>query len=88
MPINVPTTTLRTIGPERRASRPTTILLFFIVQVLLIKVAYADVNFTMSKGVRPLLVAPPIVPRMPEIDLIKVIINDIIGIYGYHRSKL
>ena len=33
------------------------------------KVAYAAVNFTTSRGVSPCPGAPPIVPRMPDIDL-------------------
>jgi hypothetical protein len=33
---------------------------------------YADVNFTISNGVKPSPAAPPIVPRMPEIDFINV----------------
>ena len=39
IPIRVPTTTFFTISPEIRASRPTTILLLFTVEVLRIKVA-------------------------------------------------
>ena len=61
------------IRPDRRASRPTTILLLLTVHVLRIKVAYADVNFTMSNGFNPSPARPPIVPRMPDIDLISVI---------------
>ena len=73
MPIRVPTTTFFTISPDRRASRPTTILLLLTVHVLRIKVAYADVNFTMSNGFNPSPAFPPMVPRMPDIDLISVI---------------
>ena len=73
IPIRVPTTTFFTISPEIRASRPTTILLLFTVHVLRISVAYADVNFTMSSGFKPTPAPPPMVPRIPEIDLIRVI---------------
>ena len=51
-----------------RPSRPTTIFLPFI------NVAYAVVNLTMSNGFSVSPVCPPMVPRMPEIDLISVII--------------
>ena len=73
IPIRVPTTTFFTISPEMRASRPTTILLLFTVHVLRISVAYAEVNFTMSSGLSPSPATPPMVPRIPEIDLIRVI---------------
>ena len=53
--------------------RPTTILLLFTVHVLRISVAYAEVNFTMSSGLSPSPATPPMVPRIPEIDLIRVI---------------
>ena len=73
MPVRVPTTISFTICPERRASLPTTITLEVFVVDLRIKVAYAAVNFTMSRGLNPSPALPPIVPLMPEIDLI----NDI-----------
>ena len=73
IPINVPQTTFFTISPEIRASRPTTILFDLLVVVLRINVAYAEVNFTMSKGFNPSPAWPPMVPRIPEIDLISVI---------------
>jgi len=38
----------------------------------MIQVPKAEVNFTISNGVRASLVLPPMVPRIPEIDLIKV----------------
>ena len=71
-PIRVPHTTFFTISPEIRASRPTTNLLLVLVVVLRISVAYADVNLTMSSGLRPSPAWPPIVPRIPEIDFINV----------------
>ncbi len=39
------------------------------------KRAYAAVNFTMSSGLKPSPGRPPIVPRMPEMDLISDICN-------------
>ena len=38
------------------------------------KAAYAAVNLTISTGVRALPLSPPIVPLIPDIDLINVII--------------
>ena len=75
IPIRVPTTNFSTILPERRASLPTTILFVLIVELLRIILAYAEVNFTTSTGLSPSPTGPPIVPLIPEIDLIKVIIN-------------
>ena len=37
------------------------------------QVPYAAANFTASTGVSPLSTVPPMVPRIPEIDLINVI---------------
>ena len=58
------------MGPELRPSRPTMITGEFVF--LLINVAKADVNDTISTGVRLSPAVPPIVPRMPDIDLINV----------------
>ncbi len=69
IPHRVDTTMPLTISPLRRASRPTTMTLLVLVVVLRMNVAYAAVNLTMSSGERPSPGAPPIVPRMPEIDL-------------------
>ena len=66
---------LRTMSPEIRASRPTTILPRPSVLALrFMNVAYAVVNLTMLSGLRVSPVGPPIVPRIPEIDLISVIV--------------
>lgn len=72
IPIRVPTTNLSTMLPDKRASRPTTILLLLFLVVLRIRVEYAAVNFTTSTGLRPLPTCPPMVPLIPEIDLISV----------------
>jgi hypothetical protein len=68
MPCKVDATSLETISPETRASRPITILV--LCEFFFAHSAYAAVNFTTSIGlsVSPLL--PPIVPLIPEIDLI------------------
>ena len=55
-------------GQEEEAAFP-----FFI------NVAYAVVNFTMSRGLSVSPVCPPMVPRMPEIDLISVISRSYVG---------
>ena len=75
-PMRVPTTSCSTMSPDRRASLPTTTLYrsplgcgFRWGRVA----AYAAVNLTISTGVRALPGAPPMVPRMPEMDLISVI---------------
>ena len=73
IPVNVPKTTCLTIGPEIRASLPTTILLDATFVFLRMNVAYAATNFTMANGFKPSSGVPPIVPRIPEIDLISVI---------------
>ena len=75
IPISVPHTTFLTIGPEIRASRPTTIFSFFPGCLRAMKVAYAETNLTMSSGFSVSPARPPIVPRMPEIDLISVILK-------------
>ena len=80
IPISVPQTTFFTISPEMRASRPTIIFPLHseappcegLGRPFLIKVAYAEVNFTMSRGFNVSPVRPPMVPRIPEIDFIKV----------------
>ena len=73
MPRRVADTRSFTIGPDSRASRPTTMRLDDVSAVFLMKVAYAAVNFTMSSGLSPSPGRPPMVPRIPEIDFI----NDI-----------
>ena len=75
IPISVPHTTFLTIGPETRASRPTTIFSFFSGCLRAMNVAYAETNLTMSSGFSVSPARPPIVPRMPEIDLISVILK-------------
>ena len=86
MPISVPHTTFLTISPEMRASRPTTMVLLFTVVVRRIHAAYADVNFTMSNGFSVSPTWPPIVPRIPEIDLISVIIRVFMCIIEFHNN--
>ena len=82
IPIKVPHIMFLTISPEMRPSRPTTIFnrlpssAFFLINV-----AYADVNFTISKGFRVSPGRPPIVPRIPDIDLINVIGSEILSVY-------
>jgi hypothetical protein len=56
--------------PEMRASRPITI--FFMPDLPVTQLPNADVNFTISGGVNPSPAAPPMVPRIPEIDFISV----------------
>ena len=74
------------LTPEMRASRPTTMVLLFTVVVRRIHAAYADVNFTMSNGFSVSPTWPPIVPRMPEIDLISVIIRVFMCIIEFHNN--
>ena len=70
----VPHTIDSTILPDNLASLPTTTLYFSFPGILFLSsVAYAEVNFTTSIGVSALPISPPIVPLMPDIDLIKVI---------------
>ena len=70
IPVRVAHTRLSTIGPETRASRPTTIRFDAHSELLRINAAYAAVNLTTSRGLRPSPGRPPMVPRIPEIDLI------------------
>ena len=86
IPISVPHTTFLTIGPEMRASRPTTIFSFFSGCLRAMKVAYAETNLTMSSGFRVSPARPPIVPRMPEIDLISVILRNMFEGYRPYCS--
>jgi hypothetical protein len=60
------------MAPEIRASRPTTILSLLFPEFCFAHVAYEAVNFTTSSGLNPSPGFPPIVPRIPEIDFIKV----------------
>jgi hypothetical protein len=61
------------MAPDRRASRPTTKVSRFPPARWPRNVAKADVNFTTSRGLNPSPGRPPIVPRIPDIDLIKLI---------------
>ena len=72
-PINVPETIFDTNKPEILASLPITIF-FESFPCEEINFAYAEVNLTISIGVKESPTAPPIVPLIPEIDLISVII--------------
>ena len=58
-----------------RPSRPTTIVLLDDLPLFRMNVAYAEVNFTISNGFNVSPGLPPIVPLMPEIDLINVILS-------------
>jgi hypothetical protein len=53
-----------------RASRPITI--FFMPLCPTAHAPNAEVNFTISSGVKPSPAAPPIVPLIPEIDFMSV----------------
>ena len=92
--IAVPQTSCSTISPERRASFPTTILYLSpacLGRRSFIFSQYAYVNFTMSIGESPSPGEPPIVPRIPEIDLISVIVIDLLNypkILRSYRAKL
>jgi hypothetical protein len=71
-PINVLVTKSEIIWPDGRASRPITILeipVSFFTQV-----PKAAANFTASMGVSASSTFPPIVPLIPEMDLINVTI--------------
>jgi hypothetical protein len=72
IPLNVEITIELTIGPEIRASRPTTTLILSFPAFFFAQVAYEAVNLTTSSGLKPSPGFPPIVPRIPEIDFIKV----------------
>lgn len=69
IPFNVAQTRSEIIFPEGLASRPTTTFLLPSVRIIRAKAA---VNFTTSKGVRASPLLPPIVPLIPDIDLINV----------------
>ena len=71
---SVPTTRLRTISPEIRASLPITIL--FLPDFEMTHFPNAAVYLTISAGVKPSPAIPPMVPLMPEIDFIKVKISN------------
>ena len=83
IPSRVPVMIRCTMSPEIRASRPTTIRGRAERDDSLINVAYAAVNFTISRGVRFSPLGPPIVPRIPDMDLINVIMGCLIYCIGY-----
>src|SRR5690606_9758680 len=85
---NVPITRFRTISPETRASRPTTIL--SAADCCWIKRPNAAVNLTISIGVSASPGLPPIVPRMPEMDLINVmytIVFEPVNLDKFHQGN-
>ena len=90
----VSTTIFSTIGPEILASLPTTIFPVFIFLFLTKIVTNEDVNLTISLVVKSSPSISPIVPRIPEIDLINGIIvvlaniNDFIFCYDIWICKL
>ena len=71
-PTKVCCTKAAIMGPEMRASRPMTTLSFFPGYCCCSQVPYAAANLTASIGVRPWSTRPPIVPRIPEMDLMSV----------------
>ena len=74
--ISVPSTMSATISPDRRASRPTTTRNFCsrLGVFSLSHWQYEAVNLTRSMGVSASPGVPPMVPRMPEMDLISVMV--------------
>jgi hypothetical protein len=71
--IKAPEITLLTMSPDGRASLPMTIFNRLPATFLsLIHAEYAAANLTISTGVKALPGCPPIVPLIPEIDLINV----------------
>ena len=88
---NVPQTTCSTISPDMRASLPTTTLYLSPSGLGLLSLSftqYAYTNFTMSTGVRASPGAPPIVPRIPEMDLMSVIIIWYYNVLSVYRISL
>src|SRR5574344_691838 len=75
--INVPQTRFSTISPEILASLPTTTLYRLLPGSLILSLyEYAETNFTISGGVSAVPGSPPIVPLIPEMDLISVILRN------------
>ena len=72
--VRVPQTSCSTIAPLMRASLPTTTLKRPCLGDACLRSLsqYAYVNLTMSTGVRLSPQGPPMVPRMPDMDLISV----------------
>jgi hypothetical protein len=62
------------MGPEIRASRPRATDGLSFPDSAISQEAYADANWTVSMGVKPSEGFPPIVPRMPEIEITKLIL--------------
>ena len=74
-PVSVEQTKSDTIWPDSLASRPMTTLSRWFGCCNFSHEPYAEANLTVSIGVRPSLIVPPIVPLIPEIDLISVILK-------------
>ena len=72
-PSKVPSTRSFTISPDNLASLPRTTVSLRPGFLPTSHFAYEAVNFTASRGVRLSPIGPPIVPLIPEIDLISVI---------------
>ena len=70
-PCRVPTANCLIISPEIRASLPNTILTCSFCVLCFIQLPKAAVNLTTSIGVKESPTEPPIVPLIPEIDLMK-----------------
>jgi hypothetical protein len=64
----VAATSLETISPEILASLPMITLGLLVSDIT--QAPYAEVNLTISIGVNPSPGFPPMVPLIPEIDLI------------------
>ena len=92
-PTKVETTKFWIISPDKRASLPMTTFKFSLLEYVFSQVPYAAANLTASTGVRLSLVLPPMVPRIPDIDLISVIIvkkvfANIVGHFRFHVLNL
>jgi hypothetical protein len=76
------------MGPEGRASRPTTTTGLFSRPAILrlIHPANPVVNLTTSGGVNPSPARPPMVPRMPDMDLINATEKSFGYKYNRHHS--
>lgn len=82
---NVDVTNCCTMSPDGRASLPTTTagFDFNLDERFIIHSEYPAVNFTMSTGVNPSPGFPPMVPLIPEIDLINVTVKNLGGKYMF-----
>jgi hypothetical protein len=63
------------MGPEIRASRPSTTVGCSLPDLAINQEAYADANWTVSMGVKPSPGEPPIVPLIPDIEITRLIFD-------------